>query len=406
LVGIVSSRFIRSRFTLRLITIILDHEHASLRRIGMLFQLLIVFLSTNFVSCSYVSLNGNFKISDTGTTINEIQIATTVSRCTADILIKYRRYSSAELVQGFLTRNLLIIQKSHEIACPSYKETFAFNTQFAIQRVAKYVYIQYFLPTKTTTTSTRPIAACMAETDTVHSVTTSLTTTSTIQSSSISSSQSPILSSSSSPSLTENCERRTTVDFRYLFDEVNDYVLAAIVAGVTSICMSIRSLYSILTRVCVAALNKSKERDVEKQQDNQSESNLFRAFITSLNRNVRNDEKKRDNQSSSSINVNYISDIRDSAAKATASNQSQSTLTTINETQSPRKTRQNTTYTSLYNGNLTTSTVQSTIFCKCVSGTCKNCKCAVAGVACGILCHKSVFLTCQNPHNSKIISAN
>ena len=146
------------------------------------------------------------------------------------------------------------------------------------------------------------------------------------------------------------------------------------------------------------------EGDVEKQQTNQSDNNLFRAFIASLNRNVRNDEKKKDDQSSSSINVIYISDIRDSAAKATASNQS--TLTTINETQSPCKTRQNTTYTSLYNGDLTTSTVLSTIFCKCVSGTYKNCKCAVAGVACCILCHKKVFLTCQNSHNSKNISAN
>ena len=176
--------------------------------------LIVFFMVILTANGSFVKLEGRFHTNN-GAMISEIHVATQVTTCTREVMLKYRPSSSSGLIQGFLTRGLNIVPTSAKAECPKYTEIYIFNSQFTIKRVATYVIVS----TKTTTPTSTARSTASSPTSAATSLpqmTTLATTTS------------------------QTCQRQTGIDLSALFDEVNDYVLAGLTVIATSAVIYIR----------------------------------------------------------------------------------------------------------------------------------------------------------------------
>ena len=371
---------------------------------------------------SFVKLEGQFHTSNGGM-ISEIHVATQVTTCTREVMLKYRPTSSSGFIQGFLTRGLNIVPKSTKTACPSYTEIYILNSQFTIKRVGTYVIVS----TKTTTSSSTLRATSLAP----------LTTTAS-----------------------QTCQRSTGIDLSALFDEVNDFVIAGLTVFATSAFFYIRGMLVIAIRALIAAFASNKKQqidDIDKQDTRQTSSDdsnsgtnngggggghsggcnnsgansggcASNSVITSNSGNSGGGTSNSGGcTSNSGGNQIGFRDVGGDYGTSSTINENNcilhlprhSSLTTINEISRNGEgrgralRRQNSHYGNItlddssnnesppprYQAPTASQTTTKLIFCKCSTGSCVDCKCAKAKVRCNIMCHKNTKNNCLNPFN-------
>ena len=351
---------------------------------------------------SFVKLEGQFHTSNGGM-ISEIHVATQVTTCTREVMLKYRPTSSSGLIQGFLTRGLNIVPKSTKTACPSYTEIYILNSQFTIKRVGTYVIVS----TKTTTSSSTLRATSLAP----------LTTTAS-----------------------QTCQRSTGIDLSALFDEVNDFVIAGLTVFATS---AFFYMLVIAIRALIAAFASNKKQqidDIEKQDTRQSSSDDSNSGTNNggggghsrgFNNSGANSGGGTSNSGGCTSNatgnqIGFRGVGGDYGTSSTINDNNcilhlprHSSLTTINEISRNGEgrgralRRQNSHYGNItlddssnnesppprYQAPTASQTTKKLIFCKCSTGSCVDCKCAKAQVRCNIMCHKNTKSNCLNPFN-------
>jgi hypothetical protein len=352
------------------------------------------------VESTYVTLDGRFETSN-GDSVSQIHIATQVTSCTRDVMIRYRQSRDSGLVQAFLTPSLTIVARSAKAQCPMFTTIFIWHPDFTIRRIGFYVMV-----TKSTSTTIRSTQPSTSTTITI--IAPELLSTST-----------------TSPA----CQRRTSIDLATLFDEANDYVLAGLSVFATTAVYSIRGLLMIVVRAIISAIKMSRAARDEEGQDEQRTTTS-----TSDNSNNNNPGSLGVSAPVSCNNDNGVRNIMSNGACGTVSSNNgydyiprSSSLTVINENEQlhNKDERLLRPQISTQYGNVTFDISSSTrlespppqyfgssssssstartgaIFCRCSTGSCVDCKCVKAGVGCNLMCHKTTAIICRNPNNKK-----
>ena len=360
----------------------------------MYFINLVFYFSFYFVLAtgSYVRVEGDF-ITENGLQVKELFIAVHVTKCTKDVLVKYRLSEISDFKAAFLSTTMKILMKSSSsiINCNSEIKSFIENEHLSIKRVSVYVIVdmkqtpsttskQILTPINLHSTSTRP---------TVPRAT----------------------STSINKPLSTSDEAFWKIDRTQFFNSINDYLESFLATVVTSLIFLLKPILFRTIRALAASTLRNTQDLAEQLAcvDIERQSQLTRPSQVTTSTPVITLEKEHGPISPgiSRRNIPTTSTAsklprpqlftqqqlsQQPAAQQPVTQQQLSQQPATQQLSQQRVGQQQVTQQPATQQQVgqqpATQQPQDPIYCKCTTGQCTSCRCATNNQKCNDKCHK------------------